>query len=165
LQTQRLHIQIQGLVQGVGFRPFIYRLARDLGLMGWVSNSAQGVAIEIEGSQSALNLFLLRLEQEQPPRSHIQHRNSTVLKPIGYSDFTIRERADGKKTAIVLPDIATCPDCLQELFDPTNRRYQYPFINFTYCGPRFSIIQALPYDRRNITMQACVEMSLRSKLP
>jgi hydrogenase maturation protein HypF len=129
LQTQRLHIQIQGLVQGVGFRPFIYRLARDLGLMGWVSNSAQGVAIEIEGSQSALNLFLLRLEQEQPPRSHIQHRNSTVLKPIGYSDFTIRERADGKKTAIVLPDIATCPDCLQELFDPTNRRYQYPLVS------------------------------------
>jgi hydrogenase maturation protein HypF len=138
----------------VGFRPFIYCLAHDLGLMGWVNNSAQGVAIEIEGNCIALNLFLLRLEQEMPPRSHIQSLNTTILAPVGYAEFTIRESTDGKKTAIVLPDIATCLDCLQELRDPSNRRYRYPFINCTHCGPRFSIIQALPYDRPNTTMQA-----------
>jgi hydrogenase maturation protein HypF len=154
LQIQRLHLQIQGAVQGVGFRPFIYCLAHDLGLTGWVNNSAQGVAIEIEGSQITLNLFLLRLEQEKPARSHIQSLNTTTLDPVGYSNFTIRESTDGKKTAIVLPDIATCLDCLQELRDPSNRRYRYPFINCTHCGPRFSIIQTLPYDRPNTTMQA-----------
>jgi hydrogenase maturation protein HypF len=122
--------------------------------MGWVNNSAQGVAIEIEGSCISLNLFLLRLEQEKPPRSHIQSLNTTMLDPVGYADFTIRESTDGKKTAIVLPDIATCLDCLQELCDPSNPRYRYPFINCTHCGPRFSIIQALPYDRPNTTMQA-----------
>jgi hydrogenase maturation protein HypF len=122
--------------------------------MGWVNNSAQGVAIEIEGSCIALNLFLLRLGQEKPPRSHIQSLSTTILEPIGYSDFTIRESTDGKKTAIVLPDIATCLNCLQELRDPSNRRYRYPFINCTHCGPRFSIIQALPYDRPNTIMRA-----------
>jgi hydrogenase maturation protein HypF len=154
LLTQRLYLQIQGAVQGVGFRPFIYCLAHDLGLTGWVNNSAQGVAIEIEGSQIALNLFLLRLEQEKPPRSQIHNLNTTILEPIGYSNFTIRESTNGKKTAIVLPDLATCLDCLQELCDPTNRRYRYPLINCTHCGPRFSIIQSLPYDRPNTTMQA-----------
>jgi hydrogenase maturation protein HypF len=138
----------------VGFRPYIYRLAYSLGLTGWVNNSAQGVSIEVEGSRIALDLFLLRLKQEQPPRSHIQNLNTTILDPVGYSDFTIRKSTEGQKTAIVPPDIATCPDCLQELFDPTNRRYRYPFINCTHCGPRFSIIQGLPYDRPNTTMQA-----------
>jgi hydrogenase maturation protein HypF len=138
----------------VGFRPYIYRLAYGLGLTGWVNNSAQGVSIEVEGSRIALDLFLLRLKQEQPPRSHIQNLNTTILDPVGYSDFTIRKSTEGQKTAIVPPDIATCPDCLQELFDPTNRRYRYPFINCTHCGPRFSIIQGLPYDRPNTTMQA-----------
>jgi len=154
LQTQRFHLQIQGVVQGVGFRPFIYCLAHDLGLTGWVNNSTQGVAIEIEGNRSALDLFLLRLEQEKPARSHIQHLSTTIIEPIGYADFTIRESTDGKKTAIVLPDIATCLNCLQELRNPSNRRYRYPFINCTHCGPRFSIIQVLPYDRPNTTMQA-----------
>ncbi len=154
LQTQRLYIQIQGIVQGVGFRPFIYRLAHDLALMGWVNNSAQGVAIEVEGGRVVLDVFLCRLEQEKPPRSQIQTLTATILDPVGYSDFTIRESTEGKKMAIVLPDIATCPDCIRELFDPTNRRYRYPFINCTHCGPRFSIIRGLPYDRPNTTMQA-----------
>jgi hydrogenase maturation protein HypF len=154
LPTQRLHLQIQGAVQGVGFRPFIYCLAHDLGLMGWVNNSAQGVVIEIEGNCIALNQFLLRLEQEKPPQSYIQSLNTAILDPVGYSDFTIRESTVGKKIAIIPPDIATCLDCLQEFFDSTNRRYRYPFINCTHCGPRFSIIQALPYDRPYTTMQA-----------
>ncbi len=157
LQTQRLYIQIQGTVQGVGFRPFIYRLAHDLALMGWVNNSAQGVAIEVEGGRVVLDVFLCRLEQEKPPRSQIQTLTATILDPVGYSDFTIRESTEGKKMAIVPPDIATCPDCIRELFDPTNRRYRYPFINCTHCGPRFSIIRGLPYDRPHTTMQ-CFEL-------
>jgi hydrogenase maturation protein HypF len=151
---QRLHIVIRGAVQGVGFRPFIYRLATELDLVGWVHNSAQGVEIEIEGYQSQLDLFLHRIENEQPPRSHIQRLNSSLLEPVGYSTFEIRASVAGDKTAIVLPDMATCPDCLTEIFNPANRRYRYPFTNCTNCGPRFSIIEALPYDRPNTTMRS-----------
>ncbi|PSB34894.1 carbamoyltransferase HypF [Stenomitos frigidus] len=150
---QRLQIVIQGAVQGVGFRPFIYRLATELGLVGWVNNSAQGVVIEVEGSRSQLDTFLLRLDQEKPPRSHIQSLEASCLNPVGYAAFEIRASVVGEKTAIVLPDLSTCPDCLQEIFDPTNRRYRYPFTNCTNCGPRFSILEALPYDRPNTTMQ------------
>jgi hydrogenase maturation protein HypF len=141
-------------VQGVGFRPFIYRLATGLGLTGWVINSSQGVQIEAEGERPTLETFLLRIEQEKPPRSFIQSFESSFLDPVGYTDFEIRRSDEtGEKTAVVLPDIATCPDCLREIFDPTNRRYLYPFTNCTNCGPRFSIIQALPYDRPNTTMR------------
>lgn len=150
---KRLHVVIHGAVQGVGFRPFIYRLARDVGLMGWVNNSAQGVEIEVEGERSQLESFLLRIEAEKPPRSFIVSLECSYLHPIGYSRFEIRDSVVGEKTAIISPDIATCPDCLKEIFDPTNRRYRYPFTNCTNCGPRFSIIEALPYDRPNITMK------------
>ncbi|XGV97902.1 MAG: carbamoyltransferase HypF [Leptolyngbya sp. BL-A-14] len=150
----RLHLVIQGAVQGVGFRPFVYRLATELELMGWIHNSAQGAVIEIEGEQSQVNTFLRRLESEQPPRSHIQQLNSLLLEPVGFATFEIRASVAGDKTAIVLPDIATCPDCLREIFDPFNRRYRYPFTNCTNCGPRFSIIEALPYDRPNTTMKS-----------
>ncbi len=150
---QRLHIVAQGAVQGVGFRPFIYRLATELGLVGWVNNSAQGVVIEVEGARSQLDTFLLRLDQDKPPRSQIQSLEASCLHPVGYAAFEIRASVVGEKTAIVLPDLATCPDCLQEIFDPTNRRYRYPFTNCTNCGPRFSILEALPYDRPNTTMQ------------
>ncbi|MDX2242940.1 MAG: carbamoyltransferase HypF [Leptolyngbyaceae cyanobacterium bins.302] len=153
---QRLQLVIQGAVQGVGFRPFIYRLATELGLAGWVANSAQGVLIEVEGTQSHLDTFLHRLNQEPPPRSHIQQLASSWLEPVGYTDFEIRKSVGGQKTAIVLPDLATCPDCLAEIRDPTNRRYHYPFTNCTNCGPRFSIIEALPYDRPNTTMHSFV---------
>lgn len=148
-----LHIEIQGAVQGVGFRPFIYRLATELGLVGWVNNSAQGVLIEVEGMRSQLDTFLHRIDPEKPPRSFIQHLESAFLEPVGYSSFEIRDSVAGEKTALVLPDIATCPDCLSEIFDSSNRRYRYPFTNCTNCGPRFSIIEALPYDRPNTTMQ------------
>ncbi|MCT7973298.1 carbamoyltransferase HypF [Laspinema olomoucense] len=149
----RLSITVCGAVQGVGFRPFIYRLATELELNGWVNNSAQGVFIEVEGTQEKLETFLLRLEREKPAISFIQSLESTWLEPVGFTQFEIRPSVAGAKTAVVLPDIATCPDCLQEIFDPQNRRYRYPFTNCTNCGPRYTIIRGLPYDRANTSMQ------------
>jgi hydrogenase maturation protein HypF len=151
----RLRVTIRGAVQGVGFRPFIFRLASELGLSGWVSNSRQGVVIEVEGNQHKLENFLLYIDKEKPPRAFIQSLESSFLDPIGYASFEIRQSEDsGEKTALVLPDIATCPDCLREIFDPANRRYRYPFTNCTNCGPRFTIIESLPYDRPNTTMKS-----------
>ena len=153
--VQRLRITIRGAVQGVGFRPFVYKLARELGLTGWVNNSSQGVFIEVEGNSENLSQFILRLKEEKPPRSSIHSLESSFLDPLQFEKFEIRESDDsGEKTAIVLPDIAVCSDCLAELADSMDRRYQYPFINCTNCGPRFSIIESLPYDRSNTTMRA-----------
>ncbi len=150
----RARIVICGTVQGVGFRPFVYRLANELQLSGWVSNSAQGVLIEIEGPQASLQECLVRLEKEKPPLASIHSLESSFLDPLGYSGFEIRENAEkGEKTAIVLPDIATCADCLREILDSSDRRFRYPFTNCTNCGPRFSIIEALPYDRINTSMK------------
>ncbi|MDX9752394.1 MAG: carbamoyltransferase HypF [bacterium] len=150
----RNRIQITGAVQGVGFRPFVYRLAQEEGLKGWVSNTSQGVFIEVEGSEAALARFLHRVEAERPPHSLIQSLVAVSLEPAGYAEFTIQISDEaGEKTALVLPDIATCPACLRELFDPANRRYLYPFTNCTHCGPRFSIIEALPYDRAHTSMK------------
>jgi hydrogenase maturation protein HypF len=150
---QRLRILIRGAVQGVGFRPHVYRLAADLGLPGWVSNSAQGVSIEVEGGSEQLERFLLQVERDRPPRAAIQSLEYSILPPVGYPAFEIRpSETGGERTALVLPDIATCADCLRELFTPSDRRYLYPFTNCTNCGPRFSIIRALPYDRPHTTM-------------
>jgi hydrogenase maturation protein HypF len=151
---RRVHIAIHGAVQGVGFRPFIYRLANELDLTGWVLNSPQGVFIEAEGQPEPIEQFLLRIEQEKPPRSFIQSLEYTVLDPAGFSSFEIRASDPrGERTALVLPDIATCPDCLADIRDPSNRRYRYPFTNCTNCGPRFSIVEHIPYDRPNTTMK------------
>jgi len=153
--TKRLKLTVRGAVQGVGFRPFVYRLAGDLGLAGWVNNSAQGVFIEVEGAPARVEEFRQRLEGEKPPRSFIQSLEASWLDPAGYAGFEIRaSESGGGKTALVLPDIATCPDCLREIFDPANRRFSYPFTNCTNCGPRFTIIEALPYDRANTSMKA-----------
>jgi hydrogenase maturation protein HypF len=153
-QIARLRVAIRGAVQGVGFRPFVYRLATSMGLSGWVNNSAQGVFVEVEGDHELLQRFLLRLGDERPPRAFIQSMESTLLDPAGYSGFTVRHSDEsGARSAFVLPDIATCPDCLREIFDPANRRYRYPFTNCTNCGPRYSIIEALPYDRAATTMR------------
>ncbi len=150
----RLRMVIHGAVQGVGFRPFVYRLATELQLTGWVLNSSQGVFIEVEGVLAKLEDFLRRLERDKPPRAFIQSLEYSWLDPVGYASFEIRHSDEsGRKTAFILPDIATCPDCLREIFDPTDRRYRYPFTNCTNCGPRFSIIHALPYDRPNTTMK------------
>ena len=152
--SARLKLTVRGAVQGVGFRPFIYRLATGAGLTGWVNNSPQGVFIEVEGPRPTLETFLLRLESEKPPRSSIQSLEASWLDPVGYAAFEIRQsETGGAKTALVLADIATCPDCLAEIFDPRNRRYGYPFTNCTNCGPRFSIIESLPYDRANTSMK------------
>ena len=153
--VSRLKITVRGAVQGVGFRPFVYRLATELGLHGWVNNSAQGVFIEVEGPQPHVETFLLRLGAETPPRSFIESLEPCWLDGVGYSDFVIRDsESGGTKTTLVLPDIATCPDCRREIFDPANRRYLYPFTNCTHCGPRFSIIESLPYDRAKTSMRA-----------
>src|SRR5208283_5394647 len=157
---QRVRATIRGAVQGVGFRPFIFRLAEEMGLTGWVINDTQGVFIEAESTPEFLQRFLLRIEREKPPISFIQSFEYIFLDPVHYPNFEIRASTDGPKSALILPDIATCPDCLRELFDAADRRYRYPFTNCTNCGPRFSIIEALPYDRPRTSMkkfQMCPE--------
>jgi len=116
-----------------------------LGLSGWVSNAAEGVFVELEGSREQVQRFILRIESEKPHRSFIQSLETSWLDPAGYSQFEIRaSESQGAKTALVLPDIAICEDCLREMFDPRNRRYLYPFTNCTNFGPRFSIIRLPP---------------------
>jgi len=151
---QRLCVEIKGAVQGVGFRPFVYRLATELALTGWVINNSNGVFIEVEGDQTALDTFLERLSTEKPPLAIIHSLHSDQRLPHGYERFEIRHSEErGEKTVLVLPDVATCADCLAEVLNPSDRRAGYPFTNCTNCGPRFSIIQALPYDRPNTTMR------------
>jgi hydrogenase maturation protein HypF len=150
----RLRVAIRGAVQGVGFRPFAYRLAAELKLTGWVQNSPQGVRIEVEGEPVRVEEFLLRIESEKPPLAAIHSMEPSMLDARGDDTFVIRASDEtGEATALLLPDIATCPDCLRELFDPSNRRYGYAFTNCTHCGPRFSIVESLPYDRPNTTMR------------
>ena len=153
-ESLRAKITIHGAVQGVGFRPFVYRLATQLRLDGWVLNSSQGVFIEVEGSLDLLQVFLARLEKDKPALAIIQSLESSFLDVAGYQGFEIRySDHTGPKTALILPDIAICADCFREVFDPSNRRYRYPFTNCTNCGPRFSIIQQLPYDRPHTSMR------------
>jgi hydrogenase maturation protein HypF len=153
----RVRILIRGAVQGVGFRPFLYRLATEMRLTGWVTNSVEGVVVEAEGDQTALGRYLERIDGERPSHSVVRERQTHWLEPAGYVTFEIREsESTGKKSTLVLPDLATCPDCLREVFDPKDRRYRYPFTNCTHCGPRFTIIERLPYDRANTSMKAFV---------
>lgn len=166
---QRVKIVIRGAVQGVGFRPSVYRLASELDIKGWIINSSQGVFIEAEANEEVLDSFLKRLDTDKPKNSFIQSFEHSILDYHGYTDFEIRESSEnGSKTALVLPDISTCPDCLGEITDPANRRYLYPFTNCTNCGPRFSIIKDLPYDRANTTMgefEMCAECLAEYKNP
>jgi hydrogenase maturation protein HypF len=150
-----LRLTLSGVVQGVGFRPFIYRLARSLALGGWIVNAPHGVIVEIEGAPEALQAFLARLPDEKPAHALITALDQREIPPCGELTFEIRHsQLEGEKTALILPDLATCADCLRELFDPSDRRYRYPFINCTHCGPRYSVILSLPYDRPNTTMRA-----------
>lgn len=154
LQINRIKITICGAVQGVGFRPFIYRLATEMDLRGWVINSSSGVFIEAEGKKSILDNFVLRIEKEKPPHSIINSLEFSFLDPIGFDTFEIRKSEESDEiSAFILPDINVCNECLKEMYDPENRRYLYPFINCTNCGPRFSIIESLPYDRPNTSMK------------
>jgi hydrogenase maturation protein HypF len=151
--TERLRIAVEGIVQGVGFRPFVYRLAGELNLTGWVTNTTDGVVIEVEGGKDGLETFLSRLEKDAPPLSKITSTQSEFSDPAGYRDFSIRHSLAGADpTVLVAPDTATCPDCVRELFEPHDRRYRYPFINCTNCGPRYTIVRSVPYDRPNTSM-------------
>ena len=150
----RVRLALRGAVQGVGFRPFVHRLATEMAVTGWVNNSPQGVFVEAESPRPALEQFLRRIAAEKPPRSFIQSLETTWLDAVGFKKFEIRaSETGGDKVALVLPDLATCPDCLREIFDPKNRRFRYPFTNCTNCGPRFSLIEALPYDRASTSMK------------
>jgi hydrogenase maturation protein HypF len=150
----RLRIEVRGAVQGVGFRPFVYRRATALGLAGWVYNSGEGVAVEAEGGADDLSMFLDALRTSPPKNAMVAAIDVQRIEPRGEAAFTIRpSETTGARLAQPLPDLATCPDCLAELFDPTDRRYRYPFTNCTQCGPRFSIIEDMPYDRMRTSMR------------
>lgn len=145
-------IRIQGVVQGVGFRPFVYRLALRHGLRGWVRNDPGGVTVHLEGN--ALAAFLHDLRAELPPAAVLEDVQVTEIPVAGFTDFQIvHSEAGGAKVTRISPDLAPCPDCLREMRDPYDRRYRYPYINCTNCGPRLSIILGLPYDRPQTTMQ------------
>lgn len=151
----RLSMEIHGAVQGVGFRPFVYRLATELELTGWVLNDARGVFLEVEGAGDRLRAFERRLAAEAPPLARVRSVRAAYLAPAGFERFEIRHSdGGGARTALVLPDVATCPGCLREVLDAGDRRHGYPFTNCTHCGPRFSILLDLPYDRPNTTMRA-----------
>lgn len=157
----RKRYEIQGLVQGVGFRPFVFKLAKDLKLLGWVSNTNEGVLIEAQGSVEILNKFLHSLHTLKPKISSITNIKVHSISTVKENDFSIKKSdTQSKPNTIILPDLATCSDCLKDMSTKGNRRYRYPFTNCTNCGPRFSIIQKLPYDRQNTTMQSfkmCLE--------
>jgi hydrogenase maturation protein HypF len=148
--VERAKITIKGIVQGVGFRPYVYTLAGSLNLRGYVTNTSEGVSIDAEGENLAA--FIARLPAEAPDLSHIYEVSVSPLPACGYTDFRIIESADEGAFTLISPDVSVCDDCLKELFDRGDRRYLYPFINCTRCGPRFSITKAVPYDRPNTTM-------------
>jgi len=146
-------IKVLGVVQGVGFRPFVYRLARTNGLTGWVLNEEEGVEIHLEGEEKTLRVFIEELKTQSPAAASIVTLRVMPAEPAGCTDFSIlTSQRQRKPTVRVSPDLPVCEDCLRELFDPQNRRYHYPYINCTNCGPRYTIVESLPYDRCNTTM-------------
>ncbi len=152
---ERRGISVRGIVQGVGFRPFVYALARRHGLSGLVRNDAAGVLIEAEGAPEDLDRFLRGIEGEAPPLAAVESIFWRPLAALGDREFTIEEsRAGDRRQALVSPDVATCDYCLAELLDPADRRYRYPFTNCTNCGPRFTITRSVPYDRATTTMSS-----------
>jgi hydrogenase maturation protein HypF len=149
----RWRLHIQGVVQGVGFRPYVYGLAQRFGVSGFVSNNSAGVIIEIEGDAATLATFQQALLSELPPLAHVDTVEQVEINPLGENGFRILESTvESGATTLISPDLCICDDCLRELFNPDDRRYRYPFINCTNCGPRFTIIRALPYDRPQTTM-------------
>jgi len=151
--AERAQIVVSGIVQGVGFRPYVYNLAGALGLTGYVTNTSEGVFIDIEGEK--VPEFVRRLRNEAPPLSRVTDVAVAPLPVHGYSDFTIHQSVDQARATLftlVSPDVSICDDCLRELLDPSDRRYLYPFVNCTNCGPRYSITRSVPYDRPNTTM-------------
>ncbi len=150
----RLKLQITGIVQGVGFRPFVFRLAKTAGLKGYVLNDPDGVLIEVEGEKKKLDEFLIRIDKEKPEIAKIYSLQHTFIEEAGYKEFRIKKSVEqGDKRAVVLPDISVCEECLADITNPKDRRFIYPFTNCTNCGPRFTIIKSLPYDRKNTSMR------------
>ena len=163
MKNRGLRIHVTGVVQGVGFRPFIYSLAKHFNLTGWVRNTSAGVDIEVDGPESALEAFANSIAEGAPPLAQIDELTVSEREPNGFSGFEIihSEAVEGAFQPIS-PDVCVCTDCLDELFDPSDRRYRYPFINCTNCGPRFTIIEDIPYDRPYTTMapfELCSECS------
>lgn len=150
---KRIFLTIQGIVQGVGFRPFVYNLASKLNLKGWVNNNSEGVYIDLEGNEAALDIFIDELHNYPPPLAKIDSILIEDKPKIGYDLFSIKEsEIKEERITLISPDIATCQDCINDIRDLHNRRYKYPFTNCTNCGPRFSIIKSIPYDRDKTTM-------------
>jgi hydrogenase maturation protein HypF len=149
---ERRRIRVRGVVQGVGFRPFVYRLASGRDLSGFVLNDGNGVLIEVEGRCEALDSFARALRTEAPPLARVGEIVAEPLPTVGGRGFRIESSAVSAQTALIPADVSTCDDCLRELFDPADRRYRYPFINCTNCGPRFTIVRSVPYDRPRTTM-------------
>jgi hydrogenase maturation protein HypF len=148
-------VNISGVVQGVGFRPFLFGLARRHHLCGHVSNTASGVALYIQGTPGDLDAFLLDIPKKKPPLSQISQIVATDTPPLDLTDFTIvKSREDQARSTLISPDVGVCPDCLKEMQDPADRRFEYPFINCTNCGPRYTIIQDIPYDRPKTSMKS-----------
>lgn len=146
-------IRVRGVVQGVGFRPFVYRLALANTLAGWVLNGEEGVEIFLEGAEKGLQAFVRDLRTQPPPASTIAEIEVHRADPVGLKEFTIRESLRRERPTVrISPDLPVCDACLKELFDPADRRYRYPYINCTNCGPRYTVILSLPYDRPNTTM-------------
>ena len=149
----RKEIRVSGIVQGVGFRPYVFRLANELKLSGTISNTAAGVTIEIQGPAEHVQDFVLRLPDGAPALARITEVAVRELPCNGKQGFEILPSREGEPVrALISPDVATCEDCLRELFDPADRRYLYPFINCTNCGPRFTIVRDIPYDRCRTSM-------------
>jgi hydrogenase maturation protein HypF len=154
---RRVKARVEGTVQGVGFRPYVYRLAGELDLSGFVLNDAAGVLLEVEGQTEAVDAFLARLAPQAPPLALVERIRTEDRRPTGEAGFAILPSPPaGSAEAPVAPDSATCADCLAELFDPRDRRFRYPFINCTNCGPRFTIVKSVPYDRPRTTMASFV---------
>lgn len=153
-RMERRTIAVRGIVQGVGFRPFVYGLAARLQLAGFVRNETGGVQIEVEGEHGSLDDFIEQLTVQPPPLARIDEVSWRAQSPTGDRQFRIEPSTCGDSSTVVIsPDVATCDDCLAELFDPANRRYRYPFLNCTNCGPRLTIVTGAPYDRQRTTMQ------------
>jgi hydrogenase maturation protein HypF len=150
----RAQVVVRGIVQGVGFRPFVYRLAQEHQLSGWVLNSTQGVVIEVEGPRQRIDDFIAGLKASPPPQAVIEKVETNLLPPVGYSSFIVEASREGDEFVLISPDICICADCLNELRNSHDRRWAYPFINCTNCGPRFTIISDIPYDRPKTTMSA-----------
>ena len=157
MTARRIRLSIDGSVQGVGFRPYVYRLAHAFDLNGFVRNDARGVVVEVEGTARDLERFVERLPEDAPPLATCRDIVREEIAPVGSVEFTIVESARSVNVRTeVVPDAATCDDCLRELFDPADRRYRYPFVNCTNCGPRFTIVRGIPYDRPLTTMAGFV---------